>query len=231
MPERGHPVRGRHPSRFRLPVRARLGRRIGARPRGPQGRIHIPCSIFQAWKHGRLRPSEQDLVSPLTVSPLSRLVVFLLDVSDSMSAALEWMRTWVATAMELAYLRRDPVAVIIVQGQEAEVLVHPTTSLGFVMHRLTGVRVGGGTPLDRGLIVLRRLIVQHREEYPVIDVCLLTDAKSTGSLDRPEVVSSATGIARQAREVLLINPGAGPDEYVQSLVELLGASFLDSRGE
>jgi hypothetical protein len=30
--------------------------------------------------------------------------------------------------------------------------------------------------------------------------------------------------------VVLINPGAGPDEYVQSLAELLGASFLDSRG-
>jgi len=230
VPSRERAVQGRYPSRFRRPVPAKLGRKVSARHRGRSGRIDIPCTIFEAWKKGHLRPGSDDLVSPLTVSPLSRLVIFLLDVSDSMNKTLDWMRVWVSSAMEQAYLRRDPVAVIVVQGQEAEILVHPTTSLGFVLHRLSQVRVGGGTPLDRGILALRRMIMQHRDEYPVMDICLLSDARSTSPLDTPEVRSSAKNVARQAREIVLINPGTGRDQYMQELAGLLGATFIDSSG-
>lgn len=231
VPDRERSVQGKNPSRFRKPVQAPLGRKISIRPWTQTGRIDIPSSIFEAWKRGHLLPGPRDLVSPLTVAPLSRLVVFVLDVSDSMSRTLDWMRIWVRTAMQQAYLRRDSVAVVIVQGQDAGVLVHPTTSLGLVLHRLSEVRVGGGTPLDRGIIALNRIMMQHRDTYPVIDVCLLTDARSTSPMDTPEVRSRARQISRLAREVVLLNPGSGDDPYIRKLTALLNAAFIDtSRG-
>ena len=230
VPRRERPVRGRHPSRFRKPVSAKQGRKISVRPWAQTGRIDIPASIFEAWKQGHLQPGVRDLVSPRKVAPLSRLVVFLLDVSESMSSTLEWMRNWVRTAMEQAYLRRDAVAVVIVQGKAAGVLVHPTTSLGFVLHRLSEVRVGGGTPLDRGIIALSRIMMQHRDAYPVIDVCLLTDARSTSPLDTPEVRARAREVSKAAREVVLLNPGSGSDRHMQELAALLHASLIDMRG-
>lgn len=227
-PNREHPVRGRDPSRFRKPVPAKQGRKIAVCQWEQTGRIDIPSSIFEAWKRGHLQPGAKDLVSPRTVAPLSRLVVFLLDVSESMSNTLEWMRVWVRSAMEQAYLRRDSVAVVIVQGKEAGVLVHPTTSLGFVLHRLSEVRVGGGTPLDRGIIALSKIMLQHRDAYPAIDVCLLTDARSTSPLNTPEVRARAREVSRAAREVVILNPGCGTERHMQELAALLKASLIDT---
>ncbi|MBS3731802.1 MAG: VWA domain-containing protein [Desulfobacterales bacterium] len=229
VPRRERPVRGRHPSRFRKPVLAKQGRKIAVRPWEQTGRIDIPASIFEAWKRGHLQPGARDLVSSRSVAPLSRLVVFLLDVSESMSDTLEWMRVWVRTAMEQAYLRRDSVAVVVVQGKAAGVLVHPTTSLGFVLHRLSEVRVGGGTPLDRGIMAIHRIMLQHRDAYPVIDMCLLTDARSTSPLDTPEVRARAREVSRGAREVVLLNPGSGTDRHMQELAAVLNASLIDMR--
>ncbi|MBS3731983.1 MAG: hypothetical protein KGY42_03665, partial [Desulfobacterales bacterium] len=84
VPNRERPVSGKDPSRFRKPVPARQGRKIAVCPREQNGRIDIPSSIFEAWKRGHLQPGAKDLVSPRTVAPLSSLVVFLLDVSESM---------------------------------------------------------------------------------------------------------------------------------------------------
>ncbi|MFP3981823.1 MAG: vWA domain-containing protein [Desulfobacterales bacterium] len=229
VPHRERSVRGRHPCRFRKPVLAKQGRKIAVCAWEQTGHIDIPASIFEAWKRGHLQPGARDLVSPRNVAPLSRLVVFLLDVSESMSSTLDWMRSWVQAAMEQAYLRRDSVAVVIVQGKEAGVLVHPTTSLGFVLHRLSEVRVGGGTPLDRGIIALSRIMMQHRDAYPVIDVCLLTDARSTSPLDTPEIRARAREVSGAAREVVLLNPGSGTDRHMQELAALLHASLIDMR--
>jgi len=114
----------------------------------------------------------------------------------------------------------------MIQGQEAGILVHPTTSLGFVLHQLSRVRIGGGTPLDRGIIVLYRLIQQNRDAFPVIDVCLLTDGRSTSPLDTSEVRASARSISRLSRQITVLNPGIGTDAYLQKLAKLLNATFI-----
>lgn len=148
-----------------------------------------------------------------------------------MAGTLDWMRAWMRAAMERAYLRRDPVSVIIVQGREARILVHPTTSLGFALHRLSRVRVGGATPLDRGIIALNRLARQYRDTYPVIDICLLTDARSTSPLDTAEVLACARRISCMARQIRILNPGSGSDRRMQELAALLNAAVIDDSGK
>ena len=81
-----------------------------------------------------------------------------------------------------AYFRRDPIAIVTVQGTGAKLLVHPTTSIHFVLHRLTSVIVGGATPLDQGLLMVGRMIRQWHDRYPVIDFIVISDGRSTGSL-------------------------------------------------
>ena len=217
---------GAAPSRFRRPVLARIGRQTSWRTWRGSTPIDIFHSIVQAWQRGRPQPTVHDLVSPVRLSALARLIIFMLDVSDSMHQALEWMQVWLQESMGQAYLRRDPVAVVVVQGQEARVLIHPTTSLGYVAHRLSQVRVGGGTPLDQGLAVLRRLMLQHRDEYPAMDLCLLTDARSTGNLQTREVHRNAAVIRRLARDILLINPKVEEDRFTLTLARLLGARLV-----
>jgi Mg-chelatase subunit ChlD len=160
---------------------------------------------------------------PVYTSPQVRLVVFLLDVSDSMTETLDLMRLWIAESMGEAYFRRDPITVITVQGAGAKLLVHPTTSIHFVLHRLTSVTVGGGTPLDRGLLMVGRMIRQWYARYPVIDLIVISDGRSTGSLAAPNVSASSALIRKFVHNSLVINPIPIADRFARSFAALIGA--------
>lgn len=152
-------------------------------------------------------------------------MIFLLDVSDSMTETLGLMRQWLAKSMGEAYFRRDPIAVITVQGAGAKLLVHPTTSIYFVMHRLTSVSVGGATPLDQGLLMAGRTIRQWHDRYPTIDLIVISDGRSTGALTDQDVSASAALIRKWVRQTLVLNPVPIADRFARSLAALLGARY------
>ena len=67
------------------------------------GPLDSLATIFHAWRWGRERPSTADLMMPVYSSPQQRLVIFLLDVSDSMSETVDLMRLRMAKSMGEAY--------------------------------------------------------------------------------------------------------------------------------
>jgi Mg-chelatase subunit ChlD len=190
------------------------------------GPLDSLATIFHAWRWGRERPSAADLMMPVYTSPQQRLVIFFLDVSDSMSETVDLMRLWMAKSMGEAYFRRDPIAIITVQGTEAKLLVHPTTSIHFVLHRLTSVIVGGATPLDQGLLMVGRMIRQWHDRYPVIDLIVISDGRSTGSLADPNVSAALTLIRKYVRKALVINPIPIADRFARTFASLIGARHL-----
>jgi magnesium chelatase subunit D len=165
---------------------------------------------------------------PVYTSPQQRLVIFLLDVSDSMSQTVDLMRLWMAKSMGAAYFRRDPIAIITVQGVEAKLIVHPTTSIHFVLHRLTSVIVGGATPLDQGLLMVGRMIRQWHDRYPVIDLIVISDGRSTGSLADLNVSAALVLIRKFIREALVINPIPIADRFAKTFASLIGARHLNA---
>jgi Mg-chelatase subunit ChlD len=184
------------------------------------------ATIFHAWRWGRERPAIADLMMPVYTSPQQRLVIFLLDVSDSMSETVDLMRLWMAKSMGEAYFRRDPIAVITVQGVEAKLLVHPTTSIHFVLHRLGSVIVGGATPLDQGLLMVGRMIRQWHDRYPAIDLIVISDGRSTGSLADANVSASLALIRKFIRKALVINPIPIADRFARTFASLIGAKHF-----
>ncbi|MGD2186096.1 MAG: VWA domain-containing protein [Desulfobacterales bacterium] len=163
---------------------------------------------------------------PVYTSPQQRLLVFLLDVSDSMLETLDLMRLWMAKSMGEAYFRRDPLAVVTVQGAGAKLLVHPTTSIHFVLHRLASVRVGGATPLDQGLLVVGRMIRHWQSRYPVIDLIVLSDGRSTGSLAEPEISASLAIIKKIVHRALVVNPIPIADRFARDFASFIGAKHI-----
>ena len=136
------------------------------------------------------------------------------------------MRLWLAESMGEAYFRRDPMAIITVQGAGAKLLVHPTTSIHFVLHRLASVTVGGATPLDEGLLIVGRMIRQWQRRYPVIDLIVLSDGRSTGSLEELNVSASLMLIRKCVRQALVINPIPIADRFARNFAELIGAKIV-----
>jgi Mg-chelatase subunit ChlD len=102
-------------------------------------------------------------------------------------------------------------------------LIHPTTSIHFVLHRLTSVTVGGGTPLDQGLLMVGRMIRQWHARYPAIDLIVISDGRSTGSLAEPNVSASLALIRKFVRKALVINPIPIADRFAGSFAALIGA--------
>lgn len=218
-------VQGEARSRFRAPASATSGKRRDT-ILWRRGRVNLLGSLYKAWRKGRTRPRPEDLMAPLLTSPRARLIIFVLDVSDSMFAGLDLTRLWISDSMGEAYLRRDPVAIITVQGQGARLLVHPTTSLHFALQKLSTVKVGGATPLDQGLIMIRRVIAQWYNRYPVVDLIMITDGRSTSSLSTPPVTRAVDTVHRLTRRIILVNPMPEAEPFAQDLATLLGARLV-----
>ena len=143
-----------------------------------------------------------------------------------MSPTLDLIRLWMAKSIGEAYFRRDPIAIITVQGTGAKLLVHPTTSIHFVLHRLRSVIVGGATPLDQGLLMVGRMISQWHDPYPVIDLIVISDGRSTGSLADPNVSAALVLIRKFVRKALVINPIPIADRFASAFASLIGARHI-----
>jgi magnesium chelatase subunit D/magnesium chelatase subunit ChlD-like protein len=144
-----------------------------------------------------------------------------------MLQALELIRSWLREAMQAASFRRDPLTFVLVQGGGARLLTPPTTSLGFLLHKLKQVRVGGATPLDQGLIRTGKLLRQWGQRYPIIDVILVTDGRSTSPLQTRRVEGAAAVIRRNTRQVTVINPVPGSGEAAWRLAQMLKGRHVD----
>ena len=220
------PVRSGERSRFRKEALATSGRKQASRF-WRKGKIDPIATLYQAWKRLRKRPEASDLRAPVFRAPQVCLNLFVLDVSDSMAKTVDLMRRWLLEYVGRAYIRRDPVAVIVVQGTDAKVLVHPTTSIHFVLHRLSTVSEGGATPLRQGIKMADRMIRQWRDRYAAIELFVMSDGRSTEPLEDLEMANTVALIQRFTRKISVVNPVPKAKPFAQSLASLLGGTYLE----
>ena len=102
-----------------------------------------------------------------------------------------------------AYQRRDKVAVVTFRGDDARVLLPPTTSAYIASRRLTRFDTGGTTPLAKGLLAARDLVVRERvrDRTRRALVVVLTDGRATGGPD-------PLGRSRSAAQLLVAEGAA-----------------------
>ena len=136
---------------------------------------------------GRLRLGPADLRRAIREGREGNLVIFLVDASGSM-AARDRMSAVGGAALSLlrdAYQRRDKVAVITFRGQQAQVLLPPTSSVHIASRRLARFDTGGKTPLAQGLLAARDVVVREktRDRARRSLVVILTDGRATGGPD------------------------------------------------
>lgn len=136
---------------------------------------------------GRLRPGPDDLRRTVREGREGNLVIFVVDASGSMAARDRMSAVSGATLSLLrdAYQRRDKVAVITFRGQDARVLLPPTSSVYVASTRLARFDTGGRTPLAQGLLAARDMVVRERTRDRARRslVVVLTDGRATGGPD------------------------------------------------
>jgi magnesium chelatase subunit D len=112
------------------------------------------------------------------------VTIFVVDCSGS--AAMHRLAE-AKGAIELlladCYVRRDRVALIAFRGQNAEVVLPPTSSTARAKRRLAGLPGGGGTPLASGLETAAILAEQVRRRGQSPLVVLMTDGRANIARD------------------------------------------------
>ncbi|MCV7172949.1 VWA domain-containing protein [Mycobacterium manitobense] len=136
---------------------------------------------------GRPRPGPDDVRRAVRVGREGNLVIFVVDASGSMAARDRMAAVGGATLSLLrdAYQRRDKVAVITFRGDAAQVLLPPTSSVYIASRRLARFDTGGRTPLAKGLLTARDVVVREkaRDRARRALVVVLTDGRATGGPD------------------------------------------------
>ncbi len=223
------------------------GRTVGSRrPLPGEGtRPHLPATLAAAAPHQRARARSggplllrgADLRVPVREGREGNLVLFLVDASGSMAARsrLREVKTAVLSLLLDAYQRRDRVGLVTFRGRGAQVDLPPTGSVEGAAARLSGLRVGGRTPLAEGLAtaaqVLRVAAVRDPGRRPLLVV--VTDGRATAGDDALlRAHRSASALARTRVDAVVVDcepagPGVLRLGLARRLAAALGAEHLE----
>ena len=173
-------------------ARNRTGTPVSSTAEPDEGHgLHVFATLLATARRqqqpGRPRPAADDVRRAIREGREGNLVIFVVDASGSMAARDRMSAVSGATLSLLrdAYQRRDKVAVITFRGQDATVLLPPTSSVHIAGRRLTRFDTGGKTPLAQGLLAARDVVVREkaRDRARRCLVVVLTDGRATGGPD------------------------------------------------
>ncbi|MEO9328746.1 VWA domain-containing protein [Gordonia aurantiaca] len=157
-----------------------------------------------------VRVGPADLRAAQRIGQESNLVVFVVDLSGSMTARrrLTAVADLCVEMLRDSYTRRDRVAVVVARGGTATLAVPPTKSVDIAVRRLAEIRTGGRTPLAEGLLlagdVIERRLRAEPQRRPLMVV--LTDGRATSGRDAPaRARAAAASIRRRGIESVVVD--------------------------
>lgn len=164
-----------------------------------------------------------------------RVLIFVVDASGSSAVArLAEAKGAVELLLAQAYSRRDHVALVVVRGMQAELVLPPTRSLVQTKARLRGLPGGGGTPLASGLSVALGCALRARRQGMTPSLALLTDGRGNialdGRADRPQAQADAEGLARAIRGAgitgVVLDVANRPQPALAALSRLMDSRYV-----
>lgn len=135
---------------------------------------------------------------------MGNTILFVVDASGSMGAKQRMVAVKGAILSLLidAYQKRDRVGLIVFRGNDAEVLLPPTSSVELARKSMQTLPIGGKTPLAHGLSkaydVLNREVMINKHTLPRL--ILISDGKANVGLNSDSPINDAIGIANHIRE-------------------------------
>ncbi len=201
-------------------ARTSVGRTIRASITEGSG-LHLLGTLAAAAPHqrdrGRRGPGlvvhQADVRLAVREGRESNLVLFAVDASGSMAARSRMSAVSGAVLSLLldAYQRRDKVGLISFRGEQAQLVLPPTSAVDVAAARLRAVRTGGRTPLAAGLLRSARVLAAERLRDPTRRALLvvLTDGRAThGGMDA--ALAAAGLLRRDGVASIVVDCESGP---------------------
>jgi magnesium chelatase subunit D len=238
----------RHARRHTVAPRGRYRRAVALRP-GEQASDIAWDATFRAairqmlWREpgrvGRWHVTPADLHRKQRIRPCERLIVFVVDASDSMGEGAEVrMRAAkgaVLAILRQAYLNRSRVALIAFGGEEGTVILPPTNSISRAQSCLRQLPIGGATPFASGLLKAWQLINGERHKRPglVPILMVISDGEANVPLvsGRPPLAELRQLAARVKREripAVMVDVTTRYEKgmAMRDIASAMGASYL-----
>lgn len=179
----------------------------------------------------------RDLRKKVRTARGNRLVVFLVDASDSMdsSSQLAAAKGAVLSLLAAAYVRRDRVGLVAFRDEKARVLLPPTSSVHLAREKLKRLEAGGATPLAAGLLEAWKLVRSEKLKEPgrKTVLVLLSDGESnvplTPGADRAAEIEAIAGLIRKERVRTIFVDTNPPDKSADAPKKLAAALSADYR--
>lgn len=226
----------------------RRGRPLPSRPGRPDGRsrIDLVATLRQAapWQVLRKQADTQNRALMVHRSDFrlrrfkevsDRVLIFVVDASGSSAMArLGEAKGAVELMLAQAYSRRDHVALVVLRGQQAELILPPTRSLTTTKARLRGLPGGGGTPLASGLATALDTALRARRQGMTPSLALLTDGRANialnGQPDRVQAQTDAHRIATAIRAAgiaaVTLDVGNRPQPALAELAQAMNSRYV-----
>ena len=164
-------------------------------------------------EHQDIRVKMREARTPLTI-------LLLLDMSESMSAALNTIRDVVLSIHDIAYKKRDRVSMVIFKGSGAIVLQPPTTNVNLLQKKLLNVGTSDLTPLAAGMFqawrVLRNEKVRNQETIPIL--MIISDGITNIPLVKPITPSTRNEFLNSAQADVIDMAGLLHREGIRTIV-------------
>jgi magnesium chelatase subunit D len=177
-----------------------------------------------------------DLREKVRESRGGNLILFAVDASGSMGARDRMIATKGAIMSLLldAYQKRDQVGMVSFRGQDASILLPPTSSVELAQQYLANMVTGGRTPLAAGLAKVHELLARsrHRDRDLQPLLVLLTDGRANAGLGSDDPVTAslrqATALCQAKVPALVVDTEQGVLRLglAQRLAQALGGICL-----
>ncbi len=174
-------------------------------------KIAIDATIRIALAKGRLRPSVYDLRYKICSGRSASSIALLVDASGSMASLrrMELAKGVLLRLLQDAYIKRDRISMIVFRGNDAEVVVPPTTSPQLAASRVSEIPTGGKTPLPAGMYKAYELLkAEKRKGYQPILV-VISDGRGNVSMGggdvKEEVIRISKSISREGITTVMVD--------------------------
>ena len=164
-------------------------------PKGKPRDIHLPATIRAAARRCRTRTPGSGLAIDIRVGDVREklrlyrapmTIVFVIDLSDSMTLELGTVRETLMRLHQEAHRYRDRVGIVAFKDMGATVVQYPTTNLNVVAGKLRRLRISGFTPLAAGMLKGMEVLKEARFRNPgtIPAMVLITDGGANVPLTR-----------------------------------------------
>jgi magnesium chelatase subunit D len=205
--------------------------------------IAVDATIRQAASRGpskegglAVNVTPEDVRSKVRKRRVGTSIVFCVDASGSMGASsrMEAAKGAVLDLLVDAYKRRDRVGVVSFRGNEAEVLLTPTSSVELAQLRLRAMETGGATPLASGLAKSLELLTteMRRDQETVPWIVLVSDGRANvglkGGLGSDDARTMAARVRESKVNALVVDTSetAAAGASARELARLAGGEYI-----